>query len=113
MNWRYQPIYYMSGGSPVYGLAEVYLDDDGRLENWTESTHIEASGGTLNELTADLNRMVVDAYRWVPVVYSDLRVGYKFEQAISPEQAEALANMVEASAHNMGEAASPKETPDG
>ena len=110
--WRYQPVFYEFDGSTVFGLCEVYFDDDRQLKNWTEARYIEPSGESLHELTQDLTHMLVDAYRWVPVPYSALKVDSTFERAISPEQAEALAQMVQAMTHNLAEARSVTDPPE-
>ena len=87
-HWRYQPVDYQDiSGDTVFGLCEVYLDGDGRLESWTENKHIEPLGESLSELTGDLTRMLFDAGRWRPVAYSDLCAGYQFELVNSPVSA--------------------------
>lgn len=55
--------------------------------------------------------MLVDAYSWVPVNYNDLKVGMKFERAITMEQREALAKFTTMISHNTQQAAAEAAKP--
>ena len=83
MTWRYQAVYIENhNGNKEYSICEVYLDDDGKLDSWTESHRIHPFGSeTLNELINDLQRMMDDANRWKPVPTNKLQVGMTFEQS--------------------------------
>lgn len=107
MGWRYQPIWWEDSGGRTFGICEMTLDQHDRLTGWDAEPFSWPQGDDMGQLTNDLVRMLVDAYRWQPVAYADLRVGMTFEKAIDTRQAEALARMVEAMSHNLGAAASP------
>lgn len=48
MNWNYRIIF--QGGS--YNIHEVYYDNDGKIEGWTENA-VGISGETIKELKSD------------------------------------------------------------
>ncbi|MGW8483586.1 hypothetical protein ACWGJP_10630 [Microbacterium sp. NPDC055903] len=62
--WRYLPVFVERDGSPEYSRCEVYLDDAGLVEAWTESHQIAASGDSADELRADLEHMRDDLATW-------------------------------------------------
>jgi len=101
MRWRYQPVVVDTEGTVQ--LCEVHVDDADALVMWSEPD-MYPSGDDLQELTADLMRMTVDAYSWRPVLYSSLETGMKFKRAITMEQREALASLTESVAHNCQQA---------
>jgi hypothetical protein len=108
MSWRYQPVRFIEkvGDNPeiIFQLCEVYLDAKGRLEKWTDPPGICPSGeGTIDQLTGDLCRMLIDAYCWEPVNFQDMHTGMSFKRRATPKQREALARMVEGTAHNLRE----------
>jgi len=106
MTWRYQPVWTEQNGERYFSLCEVYFDDDSKLRAWTENNLVAAGGESQDELRRDLVNMLVDSYRWHPVEFLKLEIGMTFERAVSPEQFESLAQLVEAMAHNMGSASS-------
>lgn len=111
MTWRYQPVWTESVLGRSYSLCEVYCDESGRLDGWTESPAMTPRGKEVSELSADLAHMIVDTYRWEPVAFADLRVGMDFKRRITAEQAESLARLVESAAHNLKVAAAPVSPP--
>ncbi len=113
MSWRYQPVCFVEGDEIIFSLCEVFFDENETLKNWTKNRHIAPMGGSIEELSGDLSRMLVDAFRWQPVMYTKLEVGMTFERAISPDQAEALAQMVEGWTHNLETATSVERQDDG
>jgi hypothetical protein len=107
MSWRYQPVTFIENSEVVYQLCEVYLDSNGKLEKWTDPPGICPSGETdIDQLTGDLCHMLVDASCWEPVAFQELKSGMRFKRKATAKQREALANMVESMAHNLGQAAS-------
>lgn len=84
MTWRYQPVWREADGERVYSLCEVYFDEADRLKAWTESPAITPHGETQDELCDDLERMWIDARRWKPVAFEDLKVGMTFEASKAP-----------------------------
>ena|SRR3990167_10757470 len=105
MPWRYQPVIVTeSDGDESCGICELYFDDSGDLTRWTANPFIYPAGETIQGLTSDLIRMLMDAYSWVPVRFAELRPGMTFERALSQEQREGIARMVE----TVGLAAKPR-----
>jgi hypothetical protein len=66
-------------------LCEVYLDEDGALENWTENPAMTPSGASIGELSSDLTRMITDALSWKPVEFDKMEVGMVFEAVTRTE----------------------------
>lgn len=98
MPWRYQPVIVKdeSGlGDVEFCLIEAYFDEEHKLTNWTRP-QIAPGGTTPEELQGDLVHMLTDAYSWVPVPYESLKEGMTFERALTMEQRESIARMVEA-----------------
>lgn len=62
--WHYLAVFVERDESTEYSVCEVYLDDDGCIESWTESSSIAASGEGADELRADLSHMLNDIARW-------------------------------------------------
>jgi len=77
--WHYLAVFVERDESTEYSVCEVYLDDDGCIESWTESSSIAASGEGVDELRADLSHMLNDVARWEPVRFSDLEVGLRLQ----------------------------------
>jgi hypothetical protein len=106
MNWRYQPVWGEDrAGDAVqrwYSLCEVYFDETGRLEAWIEDPSIRPMGNDPADLRGDLARMLADAWKWKPVKSEDLKVGMTFERAITQEQADKIASMIEGMAEASG-----------
>ena len=65
-----------------YSVCEVYLDNKGRLEAWTENSAISPSGYSSDELVADLGYMLDDVSKWKPVAFESMNVGMGFEAAL-------------------------------
>lgn len=105
MKWRFQPVWLDEPTGKVFVLCEVYFDDDGTLSHWTDLNHESSQqppvGNDIADLTGELTRMLVDAYCWIPVAYSSLRVGMTFEPTITAAQRESLARMVDSWNHNI------------
>lgn len=80
MTWRYQPVWTGPTENPSYSLAEVYLDDEGRLQNWTQSEAMTPVGDSVLDLIGALAHMIGDASQWKPVPFSSLKVGMTFER---------------------------------
>jgi hypothetical protein len=85
MSWHYLPVwieYHRPGAEPErsYSICEVYVDVEGRLENWTVSPEMRPGGTSLDELRGDLNMMLSDASRWKSVAFSALKTGMVFER---------------------------------
>jgi hypothetical protein len=84
--WRYQAVrvsYREYPDDSEFVIIEVYLDRaDDSLCAWSaEPVGKHPSGETVEELIADLTRMLRDAREWEPVDFADLRVGMRFERA--------------------------------
>ena len=84
-SWRYQAVYieHDTGKNKKdreYSICEIYLDKDGRLENWTESPSIAPGGVTFEELTGDIRFMLDDVSKWEAVAFESLRVGMTIEE---------------------------------
>jgi hypothetical protein len=77
--WRYQAVSRSIGNETVFSFVEVYLDDDGQLETWTENAEIAPVGDTATDLIETLHKMESNARRWGVVEYSALSVGFAFE----------------------------------
>ena len=104
MSWRYQPIWWEDTGGRTFGLCEMFFDQSDHLTSWNAEPFTWPQGDDMEQLTNDIVRMLVDAYRWRPVAFAELRAGMTFEKAIDNKQAEALAKMVEGAAHNLNTA---------
>ena len=110
MAWRYQPVWgedTIPGGKSLrwYSLCEVYFDGAGRLNGWTEDSSIKPIGNDPDDLRGALAHMLADAWKWRPVKFSDLKVGMKFERAITQEQAARIATTIESMTGDAAEAA--------
>ncbi|QIM15539.1 hypothetical protein G7067_02520 [Leucobacter insecticola] len=75
--WHYLPVFVEDEAKVEYSICEVFLDDDGLLEAWTEICSIAASGESADELRSDLEYMLNDVACWAPVRFSDLTVGMR------------------------------------
>lgn len=95
MAWRYQPVFTEQDGERSYTLCEVYFDDLGFLTDWTENEMVAPGGAELEELTADLSRMMVDALSYEPVRFTDLKPGMRLLRKISMQDRQELADFVE------------------
>lgn len=103
MKWRYQPVWGADQeGNRWYALCEVYLDDQDRLEKWTKNPMIAPFGDDLPELRLCLARMLADAWKWRPVPFSELRVGMRFQRAITQEECETIAQLIGQMASSAG-----------
>ena len=80
MTWRYQAVWCEHEKDRAYTICEVNLDDAGRLEYWTESPEMSASGDSLEELQRDLGRMCQACRDWEPVAFERLRPGMTFKR---------------------------------
>lgn len=110
MPWRYQPVWIVDKigdtESVALGLCEVHFDNAGNLKSWTEEPFMTPIGEDIAGLSATLAHMLGDLYKWKPVAHADLKVGMTFERLIPQAEAEALANFIDATAHNFKAAAS-------
>lgn len=96
MPWRYQPVYTEDAdGERVYSLCELYFDDAGNFTKWTANDAVPPGGDDFESLTADLTRMLVDAYSWVPVRFDAIQVGFVFQKRVSQEDRNNLADYIE------------------
>jgi hypothetical protein len=77
MNWRYQPVFIETDDGAQYGACEVYFDDKGQLEAWSEI--VEPMGDTLESFRESLAAMLTDVKKWKPVAFSALEIGFPFE----------------------------------
>jgi hypothetical protein len=92
MSWHYLPVYqdtkWEFKGEPQitrsFGFIEVYLDDDGKLEMWSQWDNPEKAqapyGETIKELRGDLDNMLNDINRWQPENYEELKTGMRFKR---------------------------------
>lgn len=108
MSWRYQPVFTEQDGERSYSLCEVYFDEAGKLETWTENEAIAPGGSTVEDLTGDIAHMMADAYSWKPVRFSDLKPGFVFEKAISMEEGQRLADFIEHTKEAFARAPAPR-----
>lgn len=95
MSWRYQPVYTEENGDRVLSICEVHFDESGTFDGWTESEALAPSGSDLEELAGDLSRMLVDAFSWEPVRFSDLKPGMAFVPRISMDARRGVADYIE------------------
>ena len=83
MSWRYQPVYVEhkvdDESIKEFSLCEVYLDEKGLLEMWTENHEIAPHGNDIEDLIGAIELMLNDAQRWKAVSFKSLRVGMKLE----------------------------------
>lgn len=93
--WRYQVVYVEQGDSRLYSLCEVYFDESGKLDNWTQPREIAPDGENVGELVSDLQNMIVDAVCWEPVAYADLKHGFEFDLNVGMTERADLADRVE------------------
>ena len=81
MSLRYQPVWRDDpAGGRSYSLCEVYLDEQERLDHWTECAAIPAGGVDLDDLTGDLRHMLEDAEEWEPISFASLEAGMQFKR---------------------------------
>ncbi len=95
MPWRYQPVWTDYDGDRNYVLVAVYFDDAGHLTKWTEGVPCPC-GENIEELTSDLNRMIVDAICWEPVNKDAIKVGMKFVPRVSMADRRVVADYIDA-----------------
>lgn len=100
MSWRYQPVFTIDEAGAAFTLVEAHFDDAGNLTSWTEAD-ATPMGENVVALSEDLNRMIVDALCWEPVLRSELRPGMKFKQRVSMETRREIADFVQANADAM------------
>jgi len=79
MTWHYLCVLVEQNGERDHSFCEVYLDEDGRVDAWTESRAIAPSGSTLAELQSDLEHMLSDLQRWEPGEFATLKRGMKLK----------------------------------
>ena len=83
--WRYQTVrvnYREYRDDTELVIIEIYVDRaNGSLCAWSaEPVGKRPRGETIEELIADLTRMLQDAREWKPVDFCDLRVDMRFER---------------------------------
>jgi len=66
MSWNYRILQVYD---EVYEMIEVYYDEDGNIESWTENT-VKPSGDSKDELAADIEMML--AAQLLPVLEESL-----------------------------------------
>lgn len=81
--WHYLPVFVEHDGSHEYSMCEVYLDDAGLVDAWTESHQIAPSGRSADELRADLEQMLGDLSCWRPIEFASLEVGMRLKARAS------------------------------
>lgn len=91
--WRYQPVWRDGPDVRVYSICEIHLDENDRLESWTETAEVWPGGESKHALLLDLMRMYIHCARWEAIPFNALRVGMLFDKLISREEAEAMAEM--------------------
>jgi hypothetical protein len=94
MQWRYQPVYIEEGDTKVYSLIEAWFDESDKLTSWTEECFMHPQGESADELRGDLTHMLACAWKWVPVRFSDLKVGMVFQRAILKEDSDNIADLI-------------------
>jgi len=80
MTWRYQAVWREEMGERYYSICEVYLDDDGRLECWTQDPAIAPGGEDWEELQRAIGRMHEACSTWEPVAFESLQAGMTFKR---------------------------------
>jgi len=84
MTWRYQAVWRegtgVLAGERHYSICEVYLDDDGRLANWTENPAIAPGGESWEDLQRSVGRMYEECWNFEPVAVADLQAGMTFRR---------------------------------
>jgi len=80
MTWRYQAVWREHDGERAYSICEIYLDDDGRLDNWTQNPAIAPGGDSCEELQRDIGRMSEACRNWEPVAFEALQAGMTFKR---------------------------------
>lgn len=93
MPWRYQPVFEDQDGERSFYMCEVYFDDAGNFNRWSDMG-VSPGGEDLEDMTADMTRMLVDAYSWKPARFSELRPGYVFERRIAMDERNKLADYI-------------------
>ena len=79
--WRYQAVYVeRDDETREYSLCEVYFDEDGKLEGWTEKSSIAPYGTSPDELVGDIKIMLEDAVKWKAVPFDSLCTGMTFTE---------------------------------
>lgn len=79
MSWHYLPVWQEADGITLFGVYEVYVDETGRLVNWSVRGDALWVEDSLSELTGTVENILRDLKRWKPVCISDLEAGMKFE----------------------------------
>ena len=80
--WRYQVVYTINeyNKEREYSLCEVYLDENEKLEMWTENHAMRPYGDNEKELIEDLKIMLSDAKKWEAVPFQSLETGMTFRK---------------------------------
>lgn len=63
MTWNYRIIKYDTNKNIVYRIHEVFYDEKGKIEGFTEDA-VFAQGETVDELISDLQMMINDAKKY-------------------------------------------------
>jgi hypothetical protein len=84
-SWRYQAVYiekdnHEGGTDKAFSICEVYLDEDDKLEMWTEKPNMSPYGESVEELTGDLETMLEDVKRWKSVNFELMEKGMIFDE---------------------------------
>lgn len=56
MTWNYRVIENLNDDEPYYTIEEVYYNEEGKIESWTEGAW-EPLGSTLAELEEEINHI--------------------------------------------------------
>jgi hypothetical protein len=83
MSWHFLAVWRdLSEGERTYSLCEVYFDESGRLDGWTESPVMTPSGCDLDDLIGALQHMLDDARAYEPVAFDELRPGMQIKRRV-------------------------------
>jgi hypothetical protein len=78
----------------MLGLCEVYFNEGGELTGWSDP--VQPKGDNAADLRLDLKNMLMDAWRWKPVRWNELKPGFRFERIVSQDEEKQLTAVLEA-----------------
>lgn len=88
--WHYLPVFTEERDERVYGLCEVHIGADDRVQSWTKSMFMYPSGNDLSDMSGELGYMLLDCRRWEPIAFGDLKPGLELKRAMPKAEADAL-----------------------